>query len=719
MRVTGAASPAAAAFSCRPPPLYSLLLDVGCRFSTVASGASARFKTKLLKMNHSLENSIPYEEYLRMKARTIPQHRMKEFLDSMNGKGSEEIQQFVQTPVTMYQQRGHYIYMDSADVAGSLLELSRPISSPIQQHASQGSPLGQQQMQSHHVQAQVHQLEIQTNHQSLQAKQMQAQLQSHTSSEELQSGSQAVNSITQERRPSSSSVPQPVKKRKVDLPTEESYTMSQPAVQNTVTTVLTLSSQAQQQGYIPVRQELLTVDSSQLYGVVPATTSVTGPLSNTESWTIYTTPAPCSEGQTVLQSSIPHDTCNLVQIDEIPMSMTGIKIEDDKDKTPVLSDGGKNLQDKMIQPSVTAAFSTQFVNVNGNLHIPVTIQAGGRAYQSLKYWDPQQLQVQAIQTHTTEQQIEAQADLMLPDSLKPEEGASVWQNWAQVKNAEIMKEAENKPPLPGRRQPMKFREDALCATLVELNYGLCLMTKEARYSDGSPYEADLLYYFFLCIQKHMFENGRIDNIFADLYYSKFTEKLHEVLKEWHPKISPLGYVIPSRITEEMLWDCKQLGAHSPATLLYTLMYFNTKYFMLKTVEQHSKLAFSKVLKQMKKNPGNSKDKCSSIRYLRLYGQLQAGQKVTEDMYVEQLENSENPLRCPIKLYDFYLFKCPQSAKGRNDAFYLNAEPVVAPNSPIWYSTQPVSNEAMEQMLTRILMIREVQEAYVNIEIPPF
>ncbi|XP_062928662.1 transcriptional regulator QRICH1-like [Mobula hypostoma] len=667
-------------------------------------------------MNHSLENSIPYDEYLRMKARTMPQHRMKEFLDSVNGKGSEEIQQFVQTPVTMYQQRGHYIYMDSADVAGSLLELSRPISSPVQQHTAQGSPIGQQQMQSHSVQAQQpHQLEIQADHQTLQAKQMQAQLHSQTTSEEPQSGSRVINSLAQERRPSSSGVPQPVKKRKVDLPVEESYTMSQPPGQNTVTTVLTLPSQVQQQGYVPIRQELLTVDSSQLYSVVPATTSTSGPLTNAESWTIYTTPAPGTEGQTVLQTTIPHDDCNLVQIDEIPMNVTGIKIEEDKDKS---LDAGKCQQDKMIHPSVTTAFSTQFVNANGNLPIPVTMQAGGRTYQSLKYWDPQ-VQTQAIHTQSTEHPIEIQPDLMLPDSLKPEEGASVWQNWAQIKNAEIMKEAESKPALPGRRQPMKFREDALCATLVELNYGLCLMTKEARDPDGAPYEADLLYYFFLCIQKHMFENGRIDNIFADIYYSKFTEKLHEVLKEWHPKISLLGYVIPSRITEEMLWDCKQLGAHSPATLLYTLMYFNTKYFMLKTVEQHSKLAFSKVLKQMKKNPGNSKDKCSSIRYLRLYGQLQAGQKVTEDMYVEQLENSENPLRCPIKLYDFYLFKCPQSAKGRNDAFYLNAEPVVAPNSPIWYSTQPVSNEAMEQMLTRILMIREVQEACANTHLPPF
>lgn len=172
----------------------------------------------------------------------------------------------------------------------------------------------------------------------------------------------------------------------------------------------------------------------------------------------------------------------------------------------------------------------------------------------------------------------------------------------------------------------------------------------------------------------------------------------------------LGYVLPSHVTEEMLWECKQLGAHSPSTLLTTLMFFNTKYFLLKTVDQHMKLAFSKVLRQTKKNPSNPKDKSTSIRYLKALGIHQTGQKVTDDMYAEQTENPENPLRCPIKLYDFYLFKCPQSVKGRNDTFYLTPEPVVAPNSPIWYSVQPISREQMGQMLTRILVIREIQEA---------
>lgn len=108
---------------------------------------------------------------------------------------------------------------------------------------------------------------------------------------------------------------------------------------------------------------------------------------------------------------------------------------------------------------------------------------------------------------------------------------------------------------------------------------------------------------------------------------------------------------------------------------------------------------------------------------------------TDDMYEEQIEDPENPLRCPIKLYDFYLFKwwvilsqkfsfnwvctrwnwlpvsfsSPQSVKGRNDAYYMTPEPVVAPNSPMWYSSQPLSGQQVEHMLARIIAVREIQE----------
>ncbi|XP_078465586.1 transcriptional regulator QRICH1 isoform X1 [Lampetra planeri] len=746
-------------------------------------------------MNHSLDNAVSYEELVRLKARAIPQNRMKEFLDSLSGKSPEALQQF--TSPQMYQAPGHCIYSENADVAGSLLELARPISSPLQQDGQPGgqSPQMQLQMKQQQMQCpisglqaespqsqtkQAHQIQLQQirevqlsqqltvqqvqqlqQGQAVHAQQQQQQMQqSHGSPP--QGGSppheQTVAKVG-ERRPSSSGVPQPVKKRKVDMQASVSYTIAhhhqqqqqqqQQPMHNAVATVLTLPSQnqqQQQQNYIPVHQELLTVDSSQLYA-----SNAISP-SQTETWAIYTPHAgACGDAQG--HTSLPQEAYSIVQVTPGQATVLGLRGPgvgaDDKANQSVVS---KTTQE-VIHAIGTPVFASQFVN--GSIQLPVAVQAGGNMYtsQATQYWEPhQQLQVRgggwggaAVHwaTHSTlpsrasavwsgveretalpqapseqpappavelgQPEPAAPPDMILDDSLKPEEGMAFWRQWAQNKNAEITKEASSKPPT--RRPPLKFKEDLLSAAVAELNYGLCLIARESRRADGTPYPSDALYLLFLNIQKFMFDNGRVDNIFTDLYYMKFTEQLHEVLRDWQPKVSPLGFIIPSQITEEMLWECKQLGAHSPATLLNTLMYFNTKYFMLKTVEQHAKLAFSRVLKQTKKNPNSVKDRTASIRYLRNYGQIQAGQKITDDMYAEQPENVENPLRCPIKLYDFYLFKCPQSVKGKSDIFYLTPEPVVAPNSPIWYSAQPVGASGMEQMLARILLVREVQDAH--------
>jgi len=60
-------------------------------------------------------------------------------------------------------------------------------------------------------------------------------------------------------------------------------------------------------------------------------------------------------------------------------------------------------------------------------------------------------------------------------------------------------------------------------------------------------------------------------------------------------------MIVCRVSEEHLWEARLLGAHSPRVLLNTLVYFNTKYFMLQTAENHLALSFSNILKQWKKN----------------------------------------------------------------------------------------------------------------------
>ncbi|XP_068450859.1 transcriptional regulator QRICH1-like isoform X2 [Clinocottus analis] len=522
---------------------------------------------------------------------------------------------------------------------------------------------------------------------------------------EAMSHSQQQDSSREAERRSGtvSTVLQPAKKRKVDVPLAVSYAVPQGQQMATVLAI----PQGQQQSYVSLRPDLLTVDSAQLYST---TGTITGPTGETWTIPVYSTP----QQQGVTHIAIPQDTYNTMQV----------TTTNGKDKmSPNSSSRCTDVQSVSTgtqEEIVQTLFPAQFMN--GNIHIPVAVQTVGGTYnttQSVHIWDPNQQQSQVedgqeqqlhLQGHMeSEGQAEPPTEIMVPICLKPEEGLEVWRLWVKRKNAELNKQEKTKLAPIGRRQPLRFQEDLVSSAVAELNLGLSLMTQEARGSDEEQFTSDVLYYVFLCIQKYLFENGRVDDIFSDPYYTRFCGCLHKILDGWKPSVHPLGYVIPSHVTEEMLWECKQLGAHSPATLLTTLMYFNTKHFHLTTPEQHMKVAFSKVLRHTKKNPANAKDKATSIRLLKGQGPNSAGQKGTDDMYEEQAEDPENPLRCPIKLYDFYLFKCPQSVKGRNDAYYMTPEPVVAPNSPMWYSSQPLTTQQVEHVLARIIVVREIQE----------
>ncbi|TNM88863.1 hypothetical protein fugu_005117 [Takifugu bimaculatus] len=690
-----------------------------------------------LTMNDQESGVVSFDEYVRQKARTVPQHKMKEFLESL-AKGPEVLQEFSQQEVAVtptstsasmvYQQQGaNCIYTDSTEVAGSLLELACPVqvtSTDISTHLSAQQEAEQQlqvQIQAQLVAAVAGGQQIQlTNGQQIQLQgsqhiqlpggqhiqllggqqiQLPGGQQIQIQTIEAASPSQQQDSLGEADR-RSATVLQPAKKRKVDVPLAVSYAIQQG---QQVATVLAIP-QGQQQSYVSLQPDLLTVDSTQLYST---TGTITGP--GGETWTIpvYSTP----QQQGVTHITIPQETYSTLQV----------TTTNGKDKISPCSSsraedqpGTTGAQEEVVQ----TLFPAQFMN--GNIHIPVAVQTVGGTYntpQSVHIWDPNQQQAlvedeQGQQLHLqghieAKAQAEPPAEILVPDCLKPEEGLEVWCLWARRKNEELEQQGNTKLAPIGRRQPLRFQEDLVSSAVAELNLGLSLMTQEARGLDEQPFSSDVLYYVFLCIQKYLSENGRVDDIFSDPYYVPFCESLHKILDGWKPGVSPMGHIIPSHVTEEMLWECKQLGAHSPATLLTTLMYFNTKYFRLTTPEQHLKVAFTKVLRHTRKNPTNAKDKTTSIRLLK--GQHGAGQKGTDDMYDEQAEDLENPLRCPIKLYDYYLFKCPQSIKGRNDAYYMMPETVVAPNSPMWYSSQPLTSQQVEQMLSRIIAVREIQE----------
>lgn len=102
-------------------------------------------------------------------------------------------------------------------------------------------------------------------------------------------------------------------------------------------------------------------------------------------------------------------------------------------------------------------------------------------------------------------------------------GVNAWKQWVVTKNAELEKSSF-------RRKP--FKTEILQMTADELNYSLCLFVKEVRKPNGSEYAPDTIYYLVLGIQQYLYENGRIDNIFTDIYYEKFTDCLDEVAKKF-------------------------------------------------------------------------------------------------------------------------------------------------------------------------------------------
>lgn len=185
------------------------------------------------------------------------------------------------------------------------------------------------------------------------------------------------------RSGASPAVLQPAKKRKVDVPTVVSYSLPQG---QQLATVLAIP-QGQQQGYLSLRPDLLTVDSTHLYST---TGTITGPAG--ETWTIPVYSAPQQQG--VAHIAIPQEAYSTVQVQASPSAQ-----DKDKDKmiaglsqagavaVPV-SGSGLTTQEEVVH----SLFPAQFMN--GNIHIPVAVQTVGGAYsgttQALHIWDPQQ-----------------------------------------------------------------------------------------------------------------------------------------------------------------------------------------------------------------------------------------------------------------------------------------------------------------------------------------
>ncbi|CAL4139184.1 unnamed protein product, partial [Meganyctiphanes norvegica] len=290
-------------------------------------------------------------------------------------------------------------------------------------------------------------------------------------------------------------------------------------------------------------------------------------------------------------------------------------------------------------------------------------------------------------------------------------GLAAWKHWVQRKNSELSR-------LSSASRPMKlFKEDLLSLNCDELNNALCIFLKDLRKPSGEEFQGDTVFYLLLGIQQYLFACARTDCIFMDFGFERFTTGLDDICKRFLEELAADSLaggmnIFGTRITEDMLWESRQLGAHTPQVLLNTLFYFNTKVFRLKTVEEHVAISFVQIVKQWKRANVGREGQVTRMTLLRYFPKKSANTGKPADWQGYYMyENKEDPLRCPVKLYEFYLSKCPESVRNTRNIYYVYPERSCVPDSPVWFSTQPLHPETLSKMLNRALMVREVQEAH--------
>ncbi|XP_077071985.1 zinc finger MYM-type protein 2 isoform X1 [Siphateles boraxobius] len=290
-------------------------------------------------------------------------------------------------------------------------------------------------------------------------------------------------------------------------------------------------------------------------------------------------------------------------------------------------------------------------------------------------------------------------------------GLNAWRRWAtseaspscQSKGKESQKEVSLKGSLLSLRP-------------AELNQSLSCFVKEVCRPNGERYTPDSLLYLCLSIQKYLQDKGRTDDLFSDPQYHMFGDELNKLLKDWQPSVLPDGSRW-GRVEEQYLWSSGQLGEQTPSVLLRSLLYLNTKYFGLRTTEQHLRLSFGNVYGPSSSKPHSHETTvCIRIPSISQEQHEQSGSKRRRkddcDSNFEADSGSGGSAHCPVKkhecrLYELYLSKCPESVRQRTDFFYMKPEVSASSDSPLWFSSTPLENSMLARLLTRVLLVRDI------------
>ena len=117
---------------------------------------------------------------------------------------------------------------------------------------------------------------------------------------------------------------------------------------------------------------------------------------------------------------------------------------------------------------------------------------------------------------------------------------------------------------------------------------------------------------------------------------------------------------------EKLWECDQLGATTPESIINTLWFFTTVHFGMRSAEEHRNICWGDI-KLDKDSQGQE-----FLEFVERQTKTRTGENPRDVKKVKpkMWANSGNVDRCPIAVYKQYSLLRPLDFSNMEDPFYL-------------------------------------------------
>ena len=258
---------------------------------------------------------------------------------------------------------------------------------------------------------------------------------------------------------------------------------------------------------------------------------------------------------------------------------------------------------------------------------------------------------------------------------------SLWNEWRDDRNS---------------RSEEQVPSDICALSPEELQRWLSRFVLQVRKMDGKEYCPDTLYHIVCGVMRFLRQNGKPEiDLLKEQCYADFRSTLDAEMKRL--KRASMGsrkrQAEPRTPEEELLWEKRILGDHSPQALLNSVFFFNGVCFALRSGDEHRRLRFKECQIQVVEKPGEraylmyTEDSSKNNQ-----GGLKGCKLKTKE--VVHHENTTTPSRGPVRLFRLYNNLCPKDRP--ENAFYL--QPLRKPKQDCWFAAKPLGHNPLDSMV---------------------